>query len=126
MELITGYMRDDAMRHAFNELTKKTFCFDFEYWVTGGYFEGDYIPYSFYENRKIISNVSANFMCFLQNGVKKNYIQIGTVMTDESYRNQELAKKLMDYVITQYKNLCNGFYLFANLDALGFYQKSDL
>lgn len=50
MELVSDYMRDDTLRHALNELTRKTFCFDFESWVMGGYFEGDYIPYSFMEN----------------------------------------------------------------------------
>lgn len=123
MELMSDYIRDGAMRHALNELTRKTFGFDFESWVTGGYFEGDYIPYSFMEDGKIVSNVSANRMCFLQNGVKKNYIQIGTVMTDENYRKQGLAKRLVDYVVKQYKDECDGFYLFANLNAIDFYVK---
>ena len=123
MELVSNYMRNDTLRHALNDLTKKTFGFDFEDWVTGGYFEGDYIPYSFIEDGKIISNVSANRMTFLQNGVEKNYIQIGTVMTDEAYRRQGLAKKLMDHVVKQYKDSCDGFYLFANLDAVDFYDK---
>ena len=123
MELVSDYMRDDTLRHALNELTGKTFGFDFESWVTGGYFEGDYIPYSFMEDGKIISNVSANRMYFLQNGVKKNYIQIGTVMTDAAYRKQGLAKKLMDHVVKQYANTCDGFYLFANLDAVEFYDR---
>lgn len=123
MELVSNYMRDDALRHALNDLTKKTFGFDFEDWVTGGYFEGDYIPYSFIEDGKIISNVSANRMTFLQNGVERNYIQIGTVMTDEAYRRQGLAKKLMEHVVKQYKDSCDGFYLFANLDAVDFYDK---
>ena len=85
-----------------------TFGFDFEDWVTGGYFEGDYIPYSFIENGKIISNVSANRMNFLQNGVEKHYIQIGTVMTDEAYRKQGLAKKLIEHVVKQYEDKCDG------------------
>lgn len=123
MQLVSNYMRDDALRHALNDLTKKTFGFDFESWVTGGYFEGDYIPFSFIEDGKIISNVSANRMSFLQNGVEKNYIQIGTVMTDEAYRRQGLAKKLMDHVVNQYKDSCDGFYLFANLYAVDFYDK---
>lgn len=123
MELVSDYMRDDTLRHALNELAKKTFWIDFEDWVTGGYFEGDYIPYSFMENGKIISNVSANRMTFLQNGVERNYIQIGTVMTDENYRRQGLAKKLIDHVIEQYKDNCDGFYLFANLEALEFYDQ---
>ena len=44
MELVSNYMHDDTLRHALNELTRKTFGFDFESWVTNGYFEGDYIP----------------------------------------------------------------------------------
>mgnify|MGYP005608124855 FL=1 len=54
MELISNYMRDDTYRHMLNKLTQKTFGFDFESWVTQGYFEGDYIPYSFEEDGKII------------------------------------------------------------------------
>lgn len=123
MELVSNYMRDDTLRHALNDLTKKTFGFDFEDWVTGGYFEGDYIPYSFIENGKIISNVSANRMTFLQNGIDRNYIQIGTVMTDEAYRRHGLAKKLMEHVVKQYKDSCDGFYLFANPDAVDFYNR---
>ena len=123
MELVSDYMSDNTLRHALNELTRKTFFFDFEDWVTGGYFEGDYIPYSFIEDGKIISNVSANRMTFLQNGVERNYIQIGTVMTDETYRRQGLARKLIEHVVKQYKDSCDGFYLFANLDALDFYDK---
>lgn len=73
MELVSDYMRDDTLRHALNDLTRKTFGFDFEDWVTGGYFEGDYIPYSFIENGKIISNVSANRMTFIQQ-IWKMYI----------------------------------------------------
>lgn len=123
MELVSDYMRDDTLRHALNDLTRKTFGFDFEDWVTGGYFEGDYIPYSFIENGKIISNVSANRMTFLQNGIDRNYIQIGTVMTDEAYRRHGLAKKLMKHVVKQYKDSCDGFYLFANPDAVDFYNR---
>ena len=44
-------------------------------------------------------------------------------MTDEAYRRQGLAKKLMDHVIKQYKDDCDGFYLFANLDAVDFYNR---
>lgn len=123
MELIHDYMKNDKLRHELNALARKTFCLDFESWVTEGCFEGDYIPHSFEEGGKIISNVSANRMCFVQNGVKKKYIQIGTVMTDEAYRKQGLAKKLMEHVIEQYKDQCDGIYLFANLDALDFYRR---
>ena len=124
MELISNYMTDDSSRSMLNELTRKTFGFDFEGWVKDGYFEGDYIPYSFVEDGKMISNVSANKMHFLQRGIEKNYIQIGTVMTDELYRKQGLARKLIEHVISTYENECDGIYLFGNLSALDFYLKN--
>lgn len=123
MELIYDYMKDDMLRRKLNVLTQKTFGFDFENWVTEGYFEGDYIPYSFIENGKILSNVSVNKMKFNQNGVEKNYIQIGTVMTDECCRKRGLAKRLMKHVMGKYESACDGVYLFANLSALDFYRK---
>ena len=123
MELISDYMRDDTYRHMLNGLTQKTFGFDFEGWVTNGYFEGDYIPFSYAEGGKIVSNVSANRMCFRQNGSVKNYIQIGTVMTDVDYRKQGLAAGLMKHVIKEYEKDCDGIYLFGDLSAAGFYRK---
>ena len=95
MKLISNYMTDDSSRKMLNELTRKTFGFDFEGWVKGGYFEGDYIPYSFVLDGRMILNVSANKMHFLQKGLEKNYIQIGTVMTDEQYRKQGFAIRIM-------------------------------
>lgn len=123
MEQIHNYMEDAVLRHKLNDLTQKTFGFDFENWVTEGYFEGDYIPYSFMEHGKVVSNVSANRMQFIQNGVTREFIQIGTVMTDKAYQNQGLAKKLMEHVMAQYEGRCDGIYLFSDLGALGFYQK---
>lgn len=124
MELICNYMKNDEYRKKLNDLTEKTFGFNFESWVVNGYFEGDYIPYSYLENGKIICNVSANRMDFLQNGTVKHYIQIGTVMTDEAYRRQGLAGKLLQYVVRQYEGKCDGIYLFGDLSALGFYEKA--
>ncbi|MBO4883916.1 MAG: GNAT family N-acetyltransferase [Clostridia bacterium] len=125
IQLISDYMRDDVCRHMLNALTQKTFGFDFEGWVTQGYFEGDYIPYSFVKGGRIISNVSANRMVFMQNGSRRNYIQIGTVMTDAAFRGQGLASRLMRHVIGRYEKECDGIYLFGDLSALGFYQKLD-
>lgn len=60
MDFITNYMNDSKYRGMLNDLTRRTFCFDFEDWVSGGWFEGDYIPYSLLENGKLVSNASAN------------------------------------------------------------------
>lgn len=123
MRFIKDYIRDNSMRHALNKLTQETFGFDFEAWVMNGYFEGDYIPYSFEENNKLIANVSVNRMEFNQNGKEKFYIQIGTVMTDKAFRNRGYAKELINKVLEDYVDKCDGIYLFGNLNSLGFYDK---
>lgn len=123
MRLVKDYMNNDTLRHALNELTEATFGFNFESWVANGYFEGDYIPYSFEEDGEIISNVSVNRMHFMQNGEMRYYIQLGTVMTAADRRNQGLARKLMEYVLETYEGKCDGIYLFGNLNALDFYRK---
>lgn len=95
MELIRNYMNDPERRRMLNDLTRRTFYFDFEDWVSGGWFSGDYIPYSLVENGRLLANASANIMTFDQNGERRNYIQIGTVMTDEEYRGRGLARQLV-------------------------------
>lgn len=123
MRFIKDYMRDDTLRHALNELTQEIYGFDFENWVMNGYFEGDYIPYSYEKDGKIIANVSANRMEFIQNEKVKYYIQIGTVMTGEKFRNQGYARELIEKVFADYVGKCDGIYLFGNLSALEFYDK---
>lgn len=123
MRIIKDYMNNDALRHELNVLTETVFGFSFEGWVVNGYNQGDYIPCSLEEDGKIISNVSANIMKFVQNGEFKSYIQIGTVMTDSCHRKKGLARGLMERVIKEYEGKCDGIYLFSDLGALDFYRK---
>lgn len=123
MRFIKNYMSDASLRHELNDFTQETFGFDFEDWVTNGYYEGDYIPYSYEENGRLIANVSANRMEFVENGCEKYYIQLGTVMTRKEFRNQGYARKLMEKVMAEYAGKCDGIYLFANPEVLDFYKK---
>ena len=121
MELIKHYMEDDRLRAALNALTRKTFGFDFEGWYASGGWEGDYLPYALMDGGRMIANVSVNRMRFLQNGQERHYIQLGTVMTDEAYRRRGLASQLMRTAMDDMRGTCDGFYLFGDLSALGFY-----
>ena len=123
MEILSDYMRDPDKRRALNDLTRATFGFDFEGWVAGGYYEGDYVPYSLMEGGRMLSNVSASRMDFAVGADRVRYIQLGTVMTDEALRGRGYGRRLMEHVIDRYAGQCDGIYLFANLDALGFYEK---
>lgn len=119
----TKVKEKDNLRASFNELTRKTFCFDFEGWYEAGHWGDFYIPHVLLDGEKVVSNVSVNLMQFDVCGVKKNYIQLGTVMTDEAYRGQGLNREIMEKILTEYIDKVDGIYLFGNDDVLNYYPK---
>ena len=70
-----------------------------------------------------MANVSVNRTDFLWNGERKRFIQLGTVMTEEAYRNRGYIRQLMEQIETEYRQNCDGMYLFANNSVLTFYPK---
>lgn len=122
-KFVIGNGKDDKYRAGINALTEKTFGFSFENWYQGGFWKNQYIPYSLLEGEKVVSNVSVNLMDFQVFGEKKKYIQLGTVMTDEAYKKQGLARALMEKVLADYKDKSDLIYLFANGSAVNFYPK---
>ena len=122
MKFIRAYMDNTEQRHLLNEMTSEIFDFSFEKWYNAGYFESEYIPYSYIEDGRMVANASANIMRFTFQGTEKRYIQIGTVMTRPAYRNRGLARELIERIIRDYQDNVDGFYLFGNLRAVGFYE----
>lgn len=114
---------NDALRDSFNELTRNTFGFDFVGWYESGHWGDLYIPHVLLDGDKVISNVSVNLMQFDVCGVKKNYIQIGTVMTDEAYRGQGCNREIMEKILQEYEGKVDGIYLFGNDSVLDYYPK---
>lgn len=124
MRLICDFMQDAAARAALGVLTQATFGFDFEAWVARGFYvPGAYVPYSFEEDGRILSNVSVNRMDFCLNGEKRRWLQLGTVATREDMRGRGLARRLMEIALADSGKDSDGVYLFANPDATGFYEK---
>ncbi len=117
------YKDDIALLDSFNELTRNTFGFDFTGWHEGGHFSDMYVPHVLLDREKIVSNVSVNRMQFDMGGVIKNYIQIGTVMTDQEYRGQGLNRKIMESILQEYAGKADGIYLFGNDSVLEYYPK---
>ncbi|WP_445477211.1 GNAT family N-acetyltransferase [Lysinibacillus irui] len=122
-ELVFDYRYDESLKASFNDLAIKTFGLDFRDWYNKGYWNDQYIPYSFVKEGKVIANVSISKMSLVINGERLNGIQIGTVMTDENYRNQGLSKQLMRAILKKYEDACDVMYLFANNTVLDFYPK---
>lgn len=118
-----AYQDIDILRQSFNQLAGEIFGLDFEDWYVNGFWGDTYIPYSYFEKDKIIANVSVSLMEFVHCREKKLFIQLGTVMTAEAYRNRGLIRRLIEEIFKDYENKADGFFLFANDSVLEFYPK---
>lgn len=122
--MIKKIHKDDiSVLNSFNRLTRNTFGFDFVKWHAAGHFGDMYVPHVIMDEEKVISNVSVNRMQFDIGGSIKNFIQLGTVMTDKVYRGQGTNKKIMESVIQEYADKVDGIYLFGNDSVLDYYPK---
>ena len=122
--MIRKVYRDDKEELAsFNELTRNTFCFDFTGWHAAGYFREFYVPHVILEDGNVVSNVSVNKMQFDMSGEIKNYVQLGTVMTDKAHRGQGLNREIMEAILQEYADKVDGIYLFGNDSVLEYYPK---
>ena len=119
----TNVKEDDALRDSFNALTRNMYGFDFTEWYEKGHWGDQYIPHVLADHNRVISNVSVNIMKFNDNGQIKNYIQLGTVMTDREYRKKGLNKYLISKILKEYEGKADGIYLFANDSVLDYYPK---
>lgn len=120
---IKDYKDIEKYRVSFNELAQRSFDIHFEEWYQRGCWNDRYICYSYADGDRVIANVSVNVMDIVVNNEIHEAIMIGTVMTDEAYRNQGLSRKLMEIVIEEYQQKCSFMYLYANRSVLDFYPK---
>lgn len=116
-------MRNDSLRQAFNALAMKTFGLSFEAWYQKGYWSESNMPYTIFDGEKAIANVSVNQLKILCQGMVYHGIQLGTVMTDESYRSQGLSRRIMEQVKADWEEKSDFIFLFANDSVLDFYPK---
>ncbi len=121
--IVKAYQDNALLRNSFNNLAGEIFALNFEDWYQNGYWGEKYIPYSIVDRGVVVANVSVNIMDFEYNGTMKRYLQIGTVMTKESHRNQGLSRFLMEEVLKDFKSNVDGMFLFANDTVLNFYPK---
>ena len=86
-------VRDNpSVRAAFFALAQKIFNLNFAPWFSGGYWGARYLPYTLFDGKNAVSNVSVNLMDTIFEGRARRYIQIGTVMTDPAYRKRGLCR----------------------------------
>ena len=120
---LVGYQENDKYRTAFNILVEKIFSLSFEEWYKAGHWNEKYIPYTIFDGEKAVANASVNIMDLNILGEQQRYIQIGTVLTDEDYRNKSLSRFLMQQILQEWGGKSDLIYLFANSSVLGLYPK---
>ncbi len=122
-QVIKNYRDNEELRRSFNELAGKTFGLNFEDWYQNGFWGDNYNPYSIVIDGKVVSNVSVNKTDMLIDGEVKHFLQLGTVMTDEAYRNRGLSRHIMEEIDKDYAGKVDGFYLFGNDSVVEFYPR---
>ena len=120
---ISNYKHDSELRHRFNALTQQVYQFDFEKWYNSGYWADNCLLYSLLADDKIVSHITVSVIDFMVLGERKRFVQLGTVMTDEQYRNQGLSRVLLEKVLEEWQHNCDMIYLYANDSVLDFYPK---
>ena len=123
MEFIKDYRDNEVLRKSFDALAQESFGISFEQWYRSGFWTDAYNPHSLVENGEVIANISVNRMDIRVDGQMKHYIQLGTVMTQKDRRNLGLSRALMEWILKEYRDACEGFFLFANSTVLDFYPK---
>lgn len=102
LEVINSYRNNDTLRHSFNELAGKTFGLNFEDWYQNGFWGDNYNPYSVVKDGRVVANVSVNRTDMMIDGTVRHFFQLGTVMTDKTYQNQGLIRKIMEQIDADY------------------------
>lgn len=122
-QFVKNYKENNSLRKSLGDLAKKTFGIDMEAWYQSGYWGEKYIPYSIVAEGEVVANISVNLMEFIEKDDKRNFVQLGTVITDKRYQGQGLSRYLMESVLEDYRSKTDGVYLFANDSVLDFYPK---
>lgn len=120
---LIGYQGQEKLRESFNKLAKKIFGITFEDWYQDGYWNEKYIPYTLFDGEVAVANASVNIMDFNYVGKQQRYIQIGTVLTDNDYRNRGLSRFIVEKICEEWNEKCDFIYLFANKTVLEMYPK---
>lgn len=122
-QLCKNVMYDDRKRNAYNALAGQTFGLSFEKWYQDGYWTQSNIPYTLFDGEKAVANISVNRMELVCRGQRFDYIQLGTVMTDAACRKQGLSRFILNEIMNDWMERCDGIFLFANKTVLDFYPR---
>lgn len=122
MKIYRNYQKDEVLRKSMSKLSKQTFGLDFERLYDLGYWDEAFGCYGIVVDGEIVSNISFHQLDIVKDGKVYQGLQLGTVMTAESYRGKGYAGILMEAVLKDFEDK-QVIYLFANASVMAFYPK---
>lgn len=123
IEYRSGYYRIPVLREALNELARRVFGLDFTPWNDLGYDSADYTPFSLFDGRHIVANISASPMHLVVKGKRVDVVQVGTVATLAPYRGQGLIRYLMEKAHDHWDPVSTFFFLFTDEKNVDLYRR---
>ena len=123
LDLRTQYWYDREARNAFKKFILDIHGLDFSLWESHGFWDDRYTPFSLFNGSEVISSVCIYLLDAIVQGESTSLVQISGVGTHEKWRRQGLSRQLTDEGLKWAHNKHAGVFLFADDDAIPYYQK---
>ena len=125
MRLRSHYSDDPAAKAAFKDFAREIFGLDFTPWETRGLWDKAYVPYSIFDRETVVANICVYPSVMTIEGETRSGLQLLTVGTLPTYRNQGLQRRLWEVIMAREVPHHDFVFLFTE-SAAGFYEKLGL
>lgn len=122
MDFRTRYWHDPQARAAFKAFIRQIHGLDFTAWDAAGYWDDDYIPFSYFEGDRVVASLCIYTMPALVNGERCKVAQVSGVGTLPGYRRQGLNRQLHARALAWALQAHRFAFLYADEDAFAFYR----
>ncbi|MBN1552132.1 GNAT family N-acetyltransferase [bacterium] len=123
LELRKAYWDDPESRSAFKNFMRNIHGLDFTDWEAAGYWDDDYMPFSYFEGDRIIASVCLYFLDVVIDGQQMRTVQISGVGTLPEWRCRGLNRRLTEAALEWAEGKHTGIFLFSDTEAIPFYSK---
>ncbi len=123
LTLRTAYWDDPKARDAFQAFMLEIHGLDFSEWKSAGYWDEAYTPFSFFAGNRVIASVCVYLLDAIIDGEATRVAQISGVGTLPGWRRRGLNRQLTDIGLDWAKGKQTGIFLFANTEAIPFYER---
>lgn len=120
----SGYWDDHRAREQFRQFLISIHGLDLSLWEQKGYWDEEhYTAFSFFEGDRVVATTNLFSMEMVVDGRRRKLGQFSGVGTLPEFRGRGLNRRLTEKALDWAAATHDGFFLFADEDAVGFYEK---